>query len=503
MSGPRGDVATLAALKDRLSAGIGPAARRTRPEDWEEQDDAAFSQWPGSDFTALDRLRSSSRTDINAARTAIELLASHLSERRPLLTAALFSPDKLLDRFLDSFADRDFPVADSWIALLWVAVAARDVTARDLPADAGFAVLDADLLRPLASRLLFLVASEPMRSRRQGKNAWWGGAGLVFGGSGVAGRALGPRSWYRLAAECQAARREWLRCLNAYESHPFLGAARPPEFEAEMRALVFRQGRFGRPLGISVRHLGDTAGLTGEDRALLDEVIERHFLPRFDLASTVALACYQDNRGLAGARIVTGAAALLAGVATVACAATLLISQAAWLAALCLVIVGAGVVAFGRAWAAPWLLRFPAAAAIGVIALISLSPGGWATGPPGGWRAAVALGAAAYGYLVVEARNHRVAGRVLLVRSIGIALVGAVYGLMVALIGLVYVAPAFVGRGSALTQLWDHPSYSHAGLALWLAASWCLAVGVFSQILWDDRPITAPLAHLSWRRGPE
>jgi len=28
-----------------------------------------------------------------------------------------------------------------------------------------------------------------------------------------------------------------------------------------------------------------------------------------------------------------------------------------------------------------------------------------------------------------------------------------------------------------------------------------LAVGVFSQIRWDDRPITAPLAHLSWRSG--
>ena len=33
----------------------------------------------------------------------------------------------------------------------------------------------------------------------------------------------------------------------------------------------------------------------------------------------------------------------------------------------------------------------------------------------------------------------------------------------------------------------------------YLALGGCLAVGVFSQILWDDRPITAPLAHLSWR----
>jgi hypothetical protein len=39
------------------------------------------------------------------------------------------------------------------------------------------------------------------------------------------------------------------------------------------------------------------------------------------------------------------------------------------------------------------------------------------------------------------------------------------------------------------------------GLRVLLATAWCLAVGVFSQILWDDRPITAPLAHLSWRSG--
>jgi hypothetical protein len=73
------------------------------------------------------------------------------------------------------------------------------------------------------------------------------------------------------------------------------------------------------------------------------------------------------------------------------------------------------------------------------------------------------------------------------------------YSLIVALIGLVWVAPAFIQNARVITALWHHPNYGHAGLALCLAASWCLAVGVFSQILWDDRPITAPLAHLSWR----
>ena len=51
------------------------------------------------------------------------------------------------------------------------------------------------------------------------------------------------------------------------------------------------------------------------------------------------------------------------------------------------------------------------------------------------------------------------------------------------------------------SALWHRPGYGRAGMVLLLATAWCLAVGVFSQILWDDRPITAPLAHLSWRSG--
>jgi hypothetical protein len=72
---------------------------------------------------------------------------------------------------------------------------------------------------------------------------------------------------------------------------------------------------------------------------------------------------------------------------------------------------------------------------------------------------------------------------------------------MVSLIGLVAVAPAFASPAGRLGGIWRQPGYGRAGLLLALAAAWCLAVGVFSQILWEDRPITAALAHLSWRRG--
>jgi hypothetical protein len=38
-------------------------------------------------------------------------------------------------------------------------------------------------------------------------------------------------------------------------------------------------------------------------------------------------------------------------------------------------------------------------------------------------------------------------------------------------------------------------------LVLTVATTWSFAAGVVTQILWDDQPLTAPLAHLTWRTG--
>jgi hypothetical protein len=488
----------LAGLQGRLKGGVCASARRSLSPNWPMRDAEAFrDHWQHLDFAPLDLVRRRSWTSAGAL-AAIGEFRSELTKRRSLLLTTLFSPDQVLERLLCDLEGRDFPLADSWIGLLWLAVAARDATGGDLPADGGFAALDAELLRPLATRLVFLVASEPMRSRRT-KNAWWADADLTSSGSGTLARALGPDSWHEVAARCQRERREWLACLSGYESHPFLALARPAEFETELRALVFRHGRRGFPLPVSVKPLEDPARLTAEDKVVIDEVTDRHFLPRFDLLSTLALALCDDRRAWFHGRIAVAGLAVAAALAAAVRAGMLLIHPATMLASVCLAIVGAGIVVFGRGWAAPWLLRFPAAAAVGVIALISLSPGGWVAAPPGGWLAVAVLSGAAVGYLVVEGRNHGLARGALVWRSLAVATVGAMYSLIVALIGLVWVAPAFIQNARVITALWHHPNYGHAGLALCLAASWCLAVGVFSQILWDDRPITAPLAHLSWR----
>ena len=156
---------------------------------------------------------------------------------------------------------------------------------------------------------------------------------------------------------------------------------------------------------------------------------------------------------------------------------------------------------FGSRWAALWLLRLPAASTVGLFALISLLSGSWLYPARAGWAASAVLAAASYGYLAVEARNHGVATAAAVRRSAGVALAGAGHALLVSLIGLVFVGPAFDPHAGKLATLWRHPGYGHAGMLLLLATTWCLAVGVFSQILWDDRPITAPLAHLQWRSG--
>lgn len=495
------EAASLDGLERRLRSGIAAAALRTMPADWPAKAAAEIRRhWPASDLAVLDDIRGASWPGGDHARAAIDLLAGRLRERRTLLLAVLLCPDQVLDRIRTGLSRDEYWPVNCWIALLWTAAAASEAVRGKLPAKAGFAVLDAELLWPLAARLLFLVTSEPMRSRHQGESAWWGGLDREAGGSGILDRALGHDTWHQLAAECQRARREWLSCISAYESHAYLAQARPREVEAELRALVFRWGRPGSPLGVSVADLEDRAALTAEDKTIIDEVTDRHFLPRFDLPSVIFLAMAGDRAVPRWSRRALAGLAGAAGVTSIVCAGFLLIHPATVLALVSLLLVGGGTCAFGRGWAAPWILRFPAAAAIGVIALISLAPGDWITGPPGGWHAAAILAAAALGYLVIEARNHGVSGSALLLRALAVAIAGAGYSVMIALIGLVIVAPAFTAGGQVIAALWAHPGYSRAGLALWLAASWCLAVGVFSQILWDDRPITAPLAHLSWRK---
>lgn len=500
MNASQRPVPDLSGLRDRLRSGIYPVMQRSRAASSAGRDgDALAEPWPESYREALARLRDDPWQDPDAPARAVSDLSQRLRGRRPLLIATLLNPVAVLDH-IESRAPRPgTAVVDSWAGMYWLAQAAWDAAGAGLPAGAGFAPGETDLLRPLAARLRFLIGSEPMRARAQ-RHAWWtrGESDFEYSYSGLLARTLGDDSWHQFAGACREARRAWLDCLNGYQSHAYLSQASPAQLEEELSAVVFRSARYGQPLAISQVWLADTAPLDAADRAVIDEIAERHLLPRFDLRSAAALALHDNSKGGRIARRALAAAALAAGLGAAGCAAALLIHQATWVASGCYLLIAAGVVAFGPSWAAPWLLRLPAAAAIGIIALITFLPAGWLSTPLGGSIAATALAAAAFGYLVVEVRNHGVA-RAALLRAAAVAVIGAVQALMVTLIGMVAIAPAFAQHARAFAGLWDRPGYGHAGMVLLLGTTWCLAVGVFSQILWDDRPITAPLAHVSWR----
>jgi hypothetical protein len=189
----------------------------------------------------------------------------------------------------------------------------------------------------------------------------------------------------------------------------------------------------------------------------------------------------------------------VAALAALILAITLQVHLAVAAGAVCYLLICLGMLIFPAEWGTMWLLRMPAAAAVGMVLLTGFLPAGWLRTPPGGWLAVAALAGASFGYLFIEVRNHGVSSGAAIGRALLAGVIGATHALMVSLIGLVVVAPAFVLDGRGLRALWTHPGYGDAGMALALATAWCLTVGVFSQILWDDRPITAPLAHLSWR----
>lgn len=479
-----------------LEDGVGAAALRSLPGDWPPPDSQLdLLRDPVASLYGIRTTKGLTRDQVDRRLAAI---ADALAGSRPAMLAVLFSPGALVSTIPLLAGPDPVDQVDQWLGTCWVAEACWRALHGKLT-DRGFAAGDSDLLLPLAARLRFLALIEPMRHRGQA------GHPLVPAGqpsdsadARTLSRVFGPDSRNDLVGRCREARREWMSYLDAYQSHPFISRATSAEFDHELQSLLFRDGRRSGLLVISDAPLPSDAPLTAEDATVVGELTERHLLPRFDVLSVTALAGYdKDRKGRAWRKAGAAVAALL-GLAAVICALWLKIHVAVGLALACYALIGAGAIRFGPAWTAPWLLRLPAAAAVGVIALVSFLPGGWLSTPRDGWAAAAVLAAAATGYLLIEARNHGVAGWALL-RALGVAAIGAVHALMISLIGLVIIAPAFIPDGSKLAGLWHRPGYGHGGMVLLLATAWCLAVGVFSQILWDDRPITSPLAHLSWR----
>lgn len=302
---------------------------------------------------------------------------------------------------------------------------------------------------------------------------------------------LDPTETESLVERARQAREEWIAVLDAIDDHPNLRAAVDVEDEAVKIALVVLEGRAsGRDLARA-----DLAG----------HLVTRLLLPRF-----AWLPAVQVLRGVWG----RGTVVHLSAGASLFVVAAVIFTLAAWdvwrwgyTGAAILALAGYVVVAVGSAvrprlgW--PWLLRQPAGAAVGMLALIAL-PDWWSTADSG--AAAVASGVLALvgiGYLMVEAGNHGT--RSIIRRSLGVGLFGLFQSAMVSLIGLRFLFPVFAASVEKVRISCWWTGCSGDALPPWLllltTTAWSFVVGVFLQITWNDQPITAPLAHVSWRRG--
>ncbi|MBB0228322.1 hypothetical protein [Streptomyces calidiresistens] len=496
----------------RVEGGVLPAARDLRPADWPDRDREALRPEDIPYFLGpvLEAARRTNATE-SLVREAIATAAGRLDGRRDQLITVVMSPGHALAAVHAArgrlHVEPSGPVA-TWRRMCWlVEIVAHRLSGTD---EVGLRAL-----RPLADRLRFLVLSEPLRHRAD--PAWRPTPGNP---RDPLNSVFGESSWHVLTATCAEARRSWEGHLDSYRSRPFLARAPAEGLEAELLLLLFEDPATGRealstawrrPTGPIIDARGEPVRLsvppTAEDMAVRAEVVERHLLPRFRLRWVIRLSSPGGPTARDPWRIVV----LLTAAAAVATAVlgTLMsgvgLGPAAGMAAGSYALICAGALRHGSGWAAQWLLRFPAAAAFGLFTLMAL-PHGWWSSPSAGWKwivAPAALAVASFGYLTVEVINHGVDGRRALGRAAGVFLTGAVHAFLMSLIVLVGVAGVYADAPSdgpgLLRQL--HGSAAFAWQVLTLATCWSLTVGVFSQILWDDRPITASLAHLTWRDG--
>lgn len=375
-----------------------------------------------------------------------------------------------------------------WIVLTRLAEAAATI-ARER------AVLDdteARLRSPLFERLRFLLFSLPYRVDQCRR---WDH--MPFG------------SRDSLAFLARRARVSWFETLSSYGDHILL-AQMPAEWhEREARRLVFRSvaGHRGDLLVLSKKEHNDHDFWAAEDdgqpaaRSFVQILTREVFLRRMMLRDALSVAWRAWGGGWLGwmARsAMLGCAALLLGAAALVVLLRFglvpFIGPVA-LAAGAYVIAAAGIVVVGPAVGDVLCLRLPAATAVGVAALVTLSPGWWAS--ERWWLPAVSLVVAAGGYLAVEARANGVGVASALRRAKAVLLLGGLHAIAVSTIAFFVAAEVFYQDEPWMTEYWD--SSPLAAQAILLGAAVGLALGVFLQVLWEDRPVTYPLAHLEWR----
>ncbi|HEX2419111.1 MAG TPA: hypothetical protein VHJ83_13485, partial [Micromonosporaceae bacterium] len=337
----------------------------------------------------------------------------------------------------------------------------------------------------------------------------WGLLAVPF----VAEPAARPDNWERvtetagqpaarwLAYLARQARSDWLGILDQIEDLPLLAS----QVDAEREATELTRIR------LDPNRLADTSTgpLDPDDVEVWRHCVRHHLLPRFAVAAAWRVTG-QLTRAQGWLRW------LPVGLFTTA-VALLILALFGWPygVAPAATVTGLGYAAIAvaatreRALSWPWLLRQPASAAIGLLALTTLNPDWWQTPPDTRWSdtrnavvASVVLTLGATGYLLLEATNHGVRGPALATRVATVAGIGLTHAALVSAVALTWVVPALAEDGTAVSA-WATGSCDvlPGWLVLTVATTWSFAAGVVTQILWDDQPLTAPLAHLTWRTG--
>lgn len=510
MSGDDPSADPLSELTTRLTSGLHPGLKEqwgTGPGGW-----ASLAQWadnPAHDWCALAERATAPGSGLAPAdvHEAVGEAADHLAKDRQLLLDSVFDPLSWtvgLVRTAETSGTR-------WITCCWAVEALWDAATRHdstlLPADDAF-------VRPAAARLRFLVLAHPFRDLGPPVQVPPPGGPSSAPPGWPVRHVFGRDSAAELLGRARQARWTWHDHLNSYQDSPALAAARghplasdPIEDELDQLLFAALPGP-GRPLSITAKQAGGPAAEPGDDRpqpgaddlAVQADAIERHLLPRFRLGRVAQLA-WPTGRD----KLLAGTA-LAVGLAAVALFVSGHTQVGGWAAIVAYVLIVAHAWTAGARSTTPWMLRWPAAAAIGLLALSGFSPTWWRevsspTLTPGLPWAPVALLMASYGYLVVEATNHGVPRRRAPLRSGAVLIGGLWHSALVALLGLAVVLPAFADEGVALQTVLDTADSRVLLTLLATATGWCLAAGVFTQILWDDQPITATLAHRQWRTG--
>lgn len=309
------------------------------------------------------------------------------------------------------------------------------------------------------------------------------------------------------------ARERWAAALMDDRSHVALARFSANDLEREARELITGEKRAEKPQRRTLLIPSETSQRSdwwerdddGQEgaRRFVEHVICELFLRRFMVGDAWRSAWQLRGSRAAGENLRT---AMLMPVGLMALCLTAVIIAATtnqdwalhW-AALCglgvYATAGLGILTCGPVVGDVLLLRLPAAAAIGAAAVIALDVKWWERT---GWGIPlVVLPAIAVGYLAIEARGSSANGSSAALRACVVGVAGCGHSVAVSVVAIVWIGPFLSPNGNGTADWSAAGGLAQASL---VAASVGLALGVFLQLLWEDRQVTYPLARPERRR---